>query len=69
MNDNVKKNAAGLLHRLANLDNGLRSRLELAAIDFDTNTLKSLGLDPKVSHYFSHYSAFFTWRAFAGAER
>lgn len=32
--------------------------LELAAIDFDTNTLKSLGLDPKVSHYFSHTARF-----------
>ncbi|MBY7216851.1 fimbrial biogenesis usher protein [Escherichia marmotae] len=34
------------------------SDLELAAVDFDRNTLKSLGIDPAVSHYFSRSARF-----------
>ncbi|MCV8953542.1 hypothetical protein ODW19_21745, partial [Escherichia coli] len=27
--------------------------IEIAAVDFDRETLKSLGVDPNISHYFS----------------
>ena len=32
--------------------------IEIAAVDFDRETLKSLGVDPNISHYFSRSARF-----------
>lgn len=37
---------------------GKAADIETGAIEFDTETLKSLGIDPGVSEYFAHKSRF-----------
>ncbi|QZY50203.1 hypothetical protein K7G95_07470 [Escherichia coli] len=52
------KNVTGLHHWFCLFSPANADGIEIAAVDFDRETLKSLGVDPNISHYFSRSARF-----------